>query len=125
MAKVELKGYVLIVNQPEEVGEKKTKKQTVILKVPAYRDEFGDTKGQDEEWPLDIMGDNVAKFNLTTEAQGKRAKCTVYVNGNKFIKKSDNTEGWTINARLGAIDLLAEGQPANTPVTNQTAGKAW
>lgn len=124
MAKIELKGYVLFVNRPETIGEKQTPKQVLILRVPAFRDEFGDTRGQDEEWPLDILGDNVAKFDLRPEAIGKRAKCTVYLNGQKFTKKADNTEGWTINARLGAIELLsAQGDSAPASSANNPKPK--
>ena len=106
MAKIELKGYILKVNSPEIVGEKNTAKQTIIFKVPGYVDEFGDKKGQDEEWPLDVMGDNVTKLSLTSSHQGKRAKATVYVNGQKYIRKSDSTEGWIINARLHTIEVI-------------------
>ncbi len=127
MAKIELKGYVLAVNKPDEVGEKKTMKQTVIFKVPGYVDQFGDKVGQDEEWPLDIIGENVVKLGLTTAAQGKKAKCVVYVGGQKYMRKADNAEGWVINARLHTIELL-EGNAATAPVANAvppTTGKTW
>ncbi|RQO65103.1 hypothetical protein DBR40_24850 [Pedobacter sp. KBW01] len=119
MAKIELKGYILTVNQPETVGEKNTAKQTIIFKVPGYVDGFGDKKGQDEEWPLDILGDNVSKLNMTRDHQGKKAKCIVYVNGQKFTRKTDNTEGWIINAKLHEIQVFDD-KPAQSSAPNNT-----
>lgn len=111
MAKLELKGFVLTVRQPETVGEKNTPKQQVIFRVPGYTDQFGDKVGQDEEWPLDIIGDNVAKLNLSTDSEGKKAKVTIYISGQKFIKKLDSTEGHMINARLHLIDFIEAKSP--------------
>ena len=120
MAKIELKGYILTVNQPETVGDKNTPKQTIIFKVPGYVDSFGDKVGRDEEWPLDVIGDNVAKLGMKRDHEGKKAKCIVYVSGQKFIKKADQTEGWTLNATLGAFEVIAgkadaEKKDADTP----------
>lgn len=113
MAKSELKGTILIVNKPEVVGEKNTPKQTIIFKVPGYVDGFGDKVGIDEEWPLDVMGDNVAKLNLQKGDEGKKAQVVIFLNGAKFKRKLDDTDGWMINARLHQIKLFDgnTGQP--------------
>ncbi|WP_285055179.1 DUF3127 domain-containing protein [Pedobacter ginsengisoli] len=129
MAKLELKGMILTVNQPETVGEKNTKKQTFILKIPAYRDEYGDIRGKDEEWEIAVMGDNVDKFAMTRDHQGKKAKCSIYLNGQKYTKKSDNTEGWIINATLAEITYAdaTAAAPAQTQTASGTGAepKPW
>lgn len=106
MAKIELKGIIQKVGQVQTVGNNGTKKQSMILKVPAFRDQFGDVVGKDEEWELQVFGDRIQKFNLSGAMHGKRAKCTVFVNSNKFIKNSDQSEGYAINATLGAVELV-------------------
>lgn len=115
MAKIELKGTIQKVGPIQTVGGQGTKKQVVILKVPAFRDQFGDQVGKDEEWELQVFGDRVKNFNLNGALHGKRAKCTVYVNSKKFVKQSDGTEGYAINATLGAIEVVAAARPAAVP----------
>lgn len=122
MAKCELKGTILIVNKPEVVGEKNTPKQTIIFKVPGYVDGFGDKVGIDEEWPLDIMGDNVAKLNLQKDAEGKKAQVAIFLNGAKYKRKLDDSDGWMINARLHQIKFFDPAQPAPA---KSTAPDSW
>lgn len=79
MAKLELKGTITNVGAVEQVGLKEMNKQLIVLSVPAYTDSFGDKKGNDEDWLLEIIGDNVYNLSLTEQHIGKRVKCTVFV----------------------------------------------
>ena len=116
--KANLKGVVKEVGPIETVGEKGTKKQTIILFVPGFVDQFGDKKGRDEHWPLDIMGDNVAKLNMQPTAIKQKAECTIYVSGTAFDKKDFSGVGYAINANLVEIKLIGEfANPATQPAT--------
>jgi len=113
MAKIELKGVIRQVTPVTTVGANNTKKQSVILFIPAYVDEFGDKKGQDEMYELGIIGDAVAKLNLTAAAVNQKAKCTVYISGREFTKE-DKTM-YFISANLNAIELLGEAKKSTSP----------
>ena len=114
-----LKGIVKEVGPIETVGEKNTKKQRIILFVPGYVDQFGDKKGRDEHWPLDVMGDNVEKLNIQKTAVKQKAEVTVYISGNVFDLKDFAGVGYAINATLAEIKLMGEfANPAAAPATN-------
>jgi hypothetical protein len=113
-----LKGVIKEVGAIETVGEKLTKKQRIILFVPGYVDQFGEKKGRDEHWPLDVMGDNVAKLNLQNTAVKQKVECTVYISGNVFDKVDLSGVGYAINANLVEVKMLGEfANPAANPVT--------
>ncbi|MCX2473543.1 hypothetical protein OQZ33_04280 [Pedobacter sp. MC2016-05] len=122
MAKLTLKGFVKEVGTIETVGDKATKKQTIIFFIPGYVDQFGDKKGRDEHWPLDVMGDNIAKLNITKDAVEQKAEVIVYVSGNIFQKKDLAGNGYAINANLAEIKLLGKATNAPAGVTEE---KAW
>lgn len=115
MAKVELKGSFLAVLSPVEKGEKKTMIQTVFFKVPGYRDEYGDQKGNDEIWEFSVVGiDNINKLALDVKYEGKKAKCSIYLNSNTIdAKPATATEAakqqrYIINAVLYAFILAPQ-----------------
>lgn len=112
MAKLQLKGIIYAVEKPLFVGEKNTEKQLFYLKVPAYVDEFGDVRGRDELWQITVMGDNVRKFNLTTEVfEGKKAIVNLYVNSNYIEPKKgpegviERSEMYIVNLNLASIEI--------------------
>ena len=79
MAKVELKGTITAVGAVETVGQNSMLKQLIVLSVPAYTDSFGDKKGKDEDWLLEIIGDNVTNLGLSSVHENKKVKCTVFI----------------------------------------------
>lgn len=118
MAKINLKGKVSAIYAPEVVGtgEKEIKKQTIIFLVPAWKDSFGDTKGKDEFWEIDIIGeDNIKKFALTDDMEGKNAIVDVYLNSNTIPAKPAagtepaKPERRIINANLATFVLHTSG----------------
>lgn len=117
MAKVQLKGIIKRVLRPETVGQNNVRKQTLILEVPAYTDEWGEKRGEDEEWAIDLFNDRIDKANLSTGMQGKRAIVDVYLNSRKFQRQNDGTDGYIINAVLGRIEL--KDAPAPQPSQNK------
>lgn len=92
MARIELKGTFLAVEPVQTVGEKGTLKQVVIFETPAYRDEYGDIKGQDEQWELVVMGDSIAKIGIAGNVVGRKAKVTVYVNSKRMELTDEKTK---------------------------------
>lgn len=125
MAKIQLKGIVKHVSSVETVGDKGTQKQSIGLFVPGYVDEFGDKKGQDEEWEIDLFNEKITSVGLNNNLIDKKAIVTVYVNSRR-VKNRDNEDIFIINANLGDIKLLEPNQ-ANTTNTQSsaTASKAW
>lgn len=120
--KTVLKGFIKEVGKIEEVGANNTKKQTLILFIPGYVDQFGDKVGRDEHWPIDVMGEKTSTLNITADAIEQKAELTVYISGNAFQKRDLAGTGYAINANLFEIKLLGKG--ANTP-SGVTEDKAW
>lgn len=63
----ELKGILVKVWPKEEVGDKKTVKQTVLLKMPGrvYDDGFGERKeGKDEFFEMDVINNKIEQGYL-------------------------------------------------------------
>lgn len=117
--KATLKGIIKEVGQVETIGQNAIKKQTIILFVPGYVDQFGDKKGRDEFWPLDIMGDRVSALNIQPSAVKQKAEVTLYITGNAFEKKDQSGTGYTINANLAEIKLMgAYASSAPQPSSN-------
>jgi len=119
MAKIELKGVIKSVSPVTLVGTNGTKKQSVILFIPGWRDEFEEKRGQDEVWSLDIIGEKVDKLNLSdSTATNQKAACTVYVSSREFTKEEKTM--YFIGANLAEIKLMgaatAQPVPAQMPV---------
>jgi hypothetical protein len=104
MAKIFLKGVVTEVTGIETVGANNTQRQSVMLFVPGYTDQFGDKKGIDEHWQLKMLGERIGKLNVLPTAVGQKAECTVYISSRSYTK-DDNT-AYFIEAGLAEIKLL-------------------
>lgn len=112
MAKIQLKGKVIAVLPVETVGEKNTKKQSLVFQVPAYVDAFGDRRGEDEMWRVDVIGEErISKFNLTDTLEGKNATIDLYINSNRIDKRAktattpERAEMFIINAVLADFKI--------------------
>lgn len=116
MAKIILKGIVKRVMPAVNYGSgsQAGRRQSVILFVPGYTDEFGDKKGQDEEWQLDIFNEKIEKLALNTNLHEKRVEAVVYVNSRKFQKRDTGEDMWMMSANLGSLKL-------HETTANQTA----
>lgn len=90
MANLELKGFFENIRPVETVGEKGTRIQNAIFMVPGYVDGFGDKKGTDEFWELQVIGANIDKFDLAKNASDcPKAIVKLYINSRKWFSKDD------------------------------------
>jgi hypothetical protein len=105
MAKVELKGFLLRVSNVETVGEKQTQKQSILMKIPGYVNQFQEKVGEDEIWQIDLFNKAIDKFNLHTRHQGKKVKASVFINSRPWESK-DGKKGYILNANLGSLEFL-------------------
>ncbi|WP_353183542.1 hypothetical protein [Parapedobacter lycopersici] len=119
MAKIILKGIVKRVLPVEFYGNDRSgRRQSVILFVPGYVDQFGEKKGQDEEWQLDLYNDKIEKMSLNTNLHEKKVEATVYLNSKKFQRKDDGSDMWAISANLHELKLHEsnnQSAPTNQP----------
>jgi hypothetical protein len=111
MAKIELKGTITGVGAIEKVGKNEMLKQLVIFKVPAYRDDFGETRGTDEDWLLEVIGNNVNELKLSNVDEGKKAKITVFVESRLVTLQTDPKIApkmfYQISAKLWKVEFKA------------------
>jgi hypothetical protein len=108
MAKCELKGKIMVVTPTETVGQNNLKKQLVYLNVPAYRDSFGEVKGNDEIWELAALGDNIDKLGITTASEGVLGTATVFINSNTVKSKDTGKDMYILNAVLYKFEVKAK-----------------
>lgn len=119
MAKIELKGIVKEITKVENVGKDgTTKKQSLILFVPGYVDGFGEKRGDDEEWSLDIFNKKIEQLNLNDNLLDKKVVCSVYVSS-RYFKTNEGKELYIVNSNLADISLFETNAPA------PAAKKAW
>lgn len=119
MAKIELRGIVKEVTEIENVGrDGTTRKQSLILFVPGYVDQFGEKKGDDEEWALDIFNKKIDQLALNDNLLDKKVVCTVYVSS-RYFKTTEGKELYIVNSNLADIKLFEANAPAQAPQ------KAW
>jgi hypothetical protein len=109
MARIELKGTFLAVMPVVEVGEKKTLKQTIIFETKNV-DEYGDQKGDSEQWEFTVLGDKIAEIGIAANAIGRKAKVNVFVNSKKFTM-TDGRIIYPISLILNKVEF-AEPKPA-------------
>lgn len=119
MAKIILKGIVKRVMPVENYGsgDSAGRRQSVILFVPGYVDGFGDKRGQDEEWQLDLFNEKIDKMGLNTNLHEKRVEVVAYVSSRKFQKRDTGEDMWMVNVNLGELKLhepIGNTQPAQS-----------
>lgn len=105
MAKIQLKGKFTLVMGAVPKGQNGLLVQNFEFTVPAYVDGFGDVKGKDEIWSIDIIGDKIKELNVTPKYEGKRAILDVFVNSNRFKVKETGLDAFAINAVLWKVEL--------------------
>jgi hypothetical protein len=105
MAKIDLKGFVSAVGQIQTIGANNTKKQEVVLHVPAYRDQFDEVKGKDEHWLIELIGEEIInKYNLNQTNVKMKCKATVFINSRMFTPEGGKTF-YPVNCVLKEFDF--------------------
>lgn len=71
------------VGEPAVVGQpgNTIKVQKIMFIVPGYVDGYGEKKGEDEPWVMDVIGTDIEKFNLTKDHEGKKVQIMFYMKG--------------------------------------------
>lgn len=118
MSKITKLGIVKKVTAVETVGINSTKKQMLILHVPAYRDQFGQVKGQDDYFELTAIGKKVDDLKLSASLVEKKVEVECYLNGRQY-DKADGAKGYAHNLNLNSIKVLEDRAPANATTTNE------
>lgn len=104
MAKLLLEGTIIEVLPIVLVGENNTQKQSVVIKVDGYKDEWSGKEGKAEYWELSALGDKIAQLELTKELEGKKAIFRTFINSNLVITKEGNNI-YPINCNLASFTL--------------------
>jgi hypothetical protein len=107
MAKLQLEGEFIEVLAIEEVGENRTKKQSVVIKVDGFKDEWSGKEGRAEYWKLDAMGDKIDQLKMSSDLEGKKALFRIFINSN-LVVKADGSNIYPINAALASFELKSK-----------------
>lgn len=102
MARIELKGTFTAIEPVQTVGDKGTLKQVIIFETKNV-DEYGDQRGEAEQWQIAVMGNKIEEFAFAPNAIGKKAKLTVWVNSKRYIDK-DNKIFYPVNLVLSKCE---------------------
>jgi hypothetical protein len=116
MAKIDLNGVVAEVWPVTTVGANNTQKQSIILTVKGYTNQFGEQQGPDEQWQLDVLGTRVEKLKLSAQTHlNQKAKCIVYVRSKKYVTP-ENKVMYIVSADLAEIQTFGEVRQAPAPM---------
>lgn len=106
MATTTLKGIVKEVKPIEYYGEgNQGRRQTLVLFVPGYVNQYNEKLSQDEIWGIDIFNKKIEEFGLNSNCLSKKADVEVYLSGKEFDKKDGTGKMYAISARLKSIKL--------------------
>jgi hypothetical protein len=110
MIKYKLTGKVVEVSGINTVGEKDTKKQTMIFKEDdSEPDEFTGRSVPGGYWQFDVIGDDVTRLQLSEELEKKRAICSVIIRSDAVLKKDSTTDYiYPVNVNLVRVQLIKE-----------------
>jgi len=107
MAKIQLKAVVKTVTSvSSRVGrDNRTNTfQGLIVTVPGYVDGFGEKKGKDEDWEIQLINDTITKHDLLSKnLQGKKVIVDAYLNSNAFIHNGE--QKYALNLNLASIEV--------------------
>lgn len=106
MATTSLKGIVKEILPVEYYGEGNSfRKQTLVLFIPGYTNQYGEKKGADQTWGIDVHNEKIEEFGLNSNCIGKKADVEAYLTGKEFDKKEQQGKWYAISARLKSIKL--------------------
>lgn len=106
MATTTLKGIVKEVKPVEYYGEgNQGRRQTLVLFVPGYVNQYQEKLSQDEVWGIDLFNKKIEEFGLNANCLSKKAEVEVYLSGKEFDKKDGSGKMYAISARLKSIKL--------------------
>jgi hypothetical protein len=116
MAKVMLKGWFDQILSPKKVGENNDiDVQEVVFVVPGFVDGFGDKKGKDSPWLIQIFGDEaIKKFALTDKNEKQKAEISIFMDGFCSQKDKDKAPYFGYTAKLAELKL----HPGKVEVTS-------
>lgn len=109
MATTTIRGIVKEVSEIENYSET-GRRQTLVLFVPGYVNEYQEKIGKDEVWGIDIFNKRIEHFALKANCLSKKAEVEVYLSGREWEK--DGKRGYSISATLKSIKLGDVVQPS-------------
>lgn len=108
MATTILRGIVKDVLPVESYGDGAGKKQTIVVFIPGYVDQWtGEKKGADQEWGVDIFNEYIATHGLNINCVDKKVEMEVNLRGRSY-DRSDGQKGYSIGATLKSIKLMED-----------------
>lgn len=103
-----MKGFIRAVSAIQELSdEKKTKIQYMVIEVPGRVDAFGEKKGKDQQWLLQVLGERIKELNLKTDMQGCKAAVTFYAESFCLEAKEEGKNPfYVVNNTLASYQIL-------------------
>jgi hypothetical protein len=118
--KAPLKGFLQEVGPLEEFGVNKTLKQRITLFVPGWVNEFGEKKGKDNQWDIDIFGaDAIDRHNVQDRHVGAKVEVEVYIASTYYQSQSSGWTGCIVNVNLKSFKVLEAAPEKGAPVEVQ------
>jgi len=105
MAKSESINVIIQDVRPIETLKDNLQRQTIILLEPGYTDSFGEKRGRDNHWRVDVYGDRIGKFNLKTSDVNRKAKVKLAFSSTESIING-GIRKYEVSARLNEITFI-------------------
>lgn len=103
MATTSIKGIIKEVSAIENYSAT-GRRQTIVVFVPGYVNEYQEKVGKDEMWGIDIFNNRIDHFGLNQNCINKKAEVDVYLSGREWEK--DGKKGYSVSVTLKSIKLL-------------------
>lgn len=103
--KLEIKGIISKASNIESLGkEGKLFKMTIVISKPAPTNEFGETYGKPQHFPVEIIKNDHTAMPSSFELLNKKVNAICYLNGYEYATTS-NIDGIAYGLRLNLKDL--------------------
>lgn len=118
MAITKIQGIIKEITPVQHYGQNNEgRKQSIILFVPGYVNQFGEKTGSDEEWQIDLFNKAIDHHNLNSNCIDKKAEIECYLSSRSFDRKDGAGKWYSISANLKTIKLMGPAQNSHQPTT--------
>lgn len=105
MATTILKGIVQSVKVETYGDDQSGKRQTIIVFVPGYTDQYGEKKAADEVYEVNQFNKSIEKNVITSADVNRKIDIEAYLKGREFDKKDGSGKAYIIGLNLKSMTL--------------------
>lgn len=86
------------------------KRQTLIILVPGYVDQYGEKRGADEMYEINQFNESINKNPISADDIDRKIEVEVYLKGREFDKKDGSGKAYAVGLNVKSFTLREKTQ---------------